>query len=141
MKLTKTIQLSRLPSQKHVGTTFAGENATLSGWGKTSDAGSVATKLQFVSNPILTNDVCSEIMAGLDIPPTQICQSGDGIKSACNGDSGGPLVTDVDGKKPVQVGIVSYGLVYGCQKGYASAYTRVSEYLDWIQENSDVKIV
>lgn len=92
-----------------------------------------------MSNPILTNAECGANM-GLNIPASQICQSGAGIKGACNGDSGGPLVVDVDGGKPVQVGITSYGLIYGCEQGYAAAYTRVTSFLDWIQENSDVKI-
>lgn len=45
VKLSSTIQLSRLPSKEYVGETFAGQNSTLSGWGKTSDG-----KLQFDVN-------------------------------------------------------------------------------------------
>jgi hypothetical protein len=38
-----------------------------------------------------------------------------------------------------QIGIVSYGITY-CLSGYPSAFTRVTGFLDWIGENTDVKI-
>jgi len=47
------------------------------------------------------------------------------------GDSGGPLV-QYEGRIPVQIGIVSWG-VYPC--GIArvpSVYTRVASFVDWI---------
>lgn len=46
------------------------------------------------------------------------------------GDSGGPLT--VDG---VLVGLVSWAL--GCARvSYPTVFTRVSEYIDWIEKNS-----
>ncbi|XP_044726943.1 brachyurin-like [Chrysoperla carnea] len=137
--LNEQINIVPLPKRSDASNQFAGEQGTLSGWGKTSDSGSISPVLRFMSNPILTNSECSANMAGLNIPSTQICSSGEGLKGACNGDSGGPLVVYENGK-PKQVGIVSYGLIYGCVKGYASAYTRVTSFLDFIEENSDVII-
>jgi hypothetical protein len=49
---------------------------------------------------------------------------------ACNGDSGGPLVGFVGSKKPVLLGIVSYG--EGDCLESPTIFTRVSAYLDWI---------
>lgn len=40
----------------------------------------------------------------------------------------------------IQVGIVSFGLAFGCEKGIPPAFTRVSKYLDWLASNTDVEI-
>lgn len=76
----------------------------------------------------------------MQIPPTQICQSGKGKRGACSGDSGGPLVTKEADGKPVQIGLTSYGLAFGCALGLPTSYTRTTEYLDWIVANSDAKL-
>ncbi|XP_044732386.1 brachyurin-like [Chrysoperla carnea] len=140
VQLTEKIQLSRLPTYSDKSKDYVGEVSTISGWGKTRDSSNVSPDLRYVSNPIITNTDCSKSMVNLNIPKTQICQAGTGIKGSCGGDSGGPLVVIAEDGKPVQVGLTSYGLIYGCEKGYASAYTRVTEYLDWISEHSDVII-
>lgn len=49
------------------------------------------------------------------------------------GDSGGPLVCMVN-KHMTLVGIISWGI--GCgQKDVPGVYTKVTNYLDWIQDN------
>uniref|UniRef100_T1JI71 limulus clotting factor C n=1 Tax=Strigamia maritima TaxID=126957 RepID=T1JI71_STRMM len=57
----------------------------------------------------------------------------DGSRDACLGDSGGPLVVESSPQVWHQVGVVCIG--YGCgMKGYPGVYTRVSEYLPWIEQ-------
>lgn len=52
----------------------------------------------------------------------------------CTGDSGGPLVVEHDGKK-VLVGVVSSS-PSRCASERPSTFTRVSEFLKWIQDNT-----
>lgn len=55
------------------------------------------------------------------------------LHDACQGDSGGPLVCE-NKKLMTLVGIISWGL--GCgQKDVPGVYTKVINYLDWIQDN------
>ncbi|ALC43176.1 CG6592 [Drosophila busckii] len=70
---------------------------------------------------------------------TNICTSGRNARSTCNGDSGGPLVLQRrHSKKRVLVGITSFGSIYGCDRGYPAAFTKVASYLDWISDETGV---
>ncbi|MFN3971336.1 MAG: S1 family serine peptidase [Gemmobacter sp.] len=62
----------------------------------------------------------------------------EGGRTACSGDSGGPLVVALKDGSYVQAGVVSWGLSgaggKGCnEKAPFSAYTRVSNYLPWME--------
>lgn len=55
------------------------------------------------------------------------------LHDACQGDSGGPLVCMIN-KHMTLVGIISWGI--GCgQKDVPGVYTKVTNYIDWIQDN------
>ena len=63
-----------------------------------------------------------------------------GGKTACQGDSGGPLVVPLENGSYIQAGVVSWGLSASetrtCKENATfSAYTRVSNYLPWLEEN------
>lgn len=62
----------------------------------------------------------------------------EGGKTACSGDSGGPLVVPLEDGSYVQAGVVSWGLSaqngQGCEEtALFSAYTRVSNFLPWLE--------
>lgn len=58
-----------------------------------------------------------------------------GGKDACQGDSGGPLVVSDQQSGYRLTGIVSWG--NGCAlRHYPGVYTRVSRYIDWLEENT-----
>merc|ERR1711971_1083551 len=116
------------------GSQYEGKKTWVYGWGTTDEGGSTSKILQKTQVEITGNEACSEEGYGESITPQQICAYTEGT-DACQGDSGGPLSYD-NNCKHEQVGVVSYG--YGCaRKNYPGVYTRVTQYMDWIQEQTE----
>lgn len=111
-------------------------NVTALGYGHTSFAGQSSDQLLKASLMVIPNGECEKYyqtdrdVASSGLADTHLC-AGDPEHSrdTCQGDSGGPLVTDT-GK--FIVGITSFG--FGCAGAAPSIYTRVSSYIDWIEE-------
>ena len=104
------------------------------GWGLTAENGLTSTHLREVTVPVVTNAVCSAGYAsdGITIADTMLCAgSAQGGKDSCQGDSGGPIaIKDTNGTWK-QIGVVSFGI--GCARpNKYGVYTRVSEFIDWI---------
>lgn len=53
-------------------------------------------------------------------------------KDTCGGDSGGPLQNVDDDGMALIAGIVSFG--WGCGTNHPAVYTRVAQYIDWIED-------
>ena len=93
--------------------------------------------LKFVSVPLIPNENCTTPHTAYDtslITSNMICAGYlEGGKDACKGDGGGPLI--VQNKEfAVIYGIVNFGV--GCARpDKAGVYTRVTNYIDWIQSN------
>merc|ERR1719320_1930525 len=113
--------------------TFAGDTATVIGWGRTSPGGNQSTILQEVDLTVTSNDYCKTNYSDLANPwpilRTNIC-AGDPGESACQGDSGGPLFIK-ENERYAEIGIVSWGMME-CL-GKPGVFTRVTEYKDWIR--------
>ncbi|CAH0394977.1 unnamed protein product [Bemisia tabaci] len=115
-----------------------GENATVTGWGRLSEGGTLPSVLQEVSVPIISNDKCKSMFlrAGRHefIPDIFMCAGfDDGGRDSCQGDSGGPLqVRGKDGKYFL-AGIISWGI--GCaEANLPGVCTRISKFVPWILE-------
>jgi len=137
------IKPSCLPSNGD--TADEGDLVTVTGWGKPSDnAGGISPVLRCVDDlPIISNSECNDVY-GI-VGPGVVCIDTTGGKGSCNGDSGGPLVTKAGSKKSAgqkwnQVGIVSFGSSSGCEVGYPAGFTRTEYYLDWISQETVIKI-
>ncbi|XP_011630694.2 LOW QUALITY PROTEIN: transmembrane protease serine 9-like [Pogonomyrmex barbatus] len=112
--------------------------AWLSGWGSTSRGifPDMPDKLQQVQMEYVDRDTCYEAVLKLTgsspVHETNVCTGPlhEGI-SACSGDSGGPLISRIGGK-PIQTGIVSWGIIPCGSDGAPSVYCRVSVFIDWI---------
>jgi len=107
---------------------FAGEVATLSGWGRLSYQGNQPTVLNEVDVTVKSNEECRGLYGGW-ITSNMMCAY-DLDKYQCNGDSGGPLAVQENGRSTL-IGIVSWSI-----KCSGSVQSRVTEQMDWILENT-----
>uniref|UniRef100_A0A8C6S1J1 trypsin n=1 Tax=Nannospalax galili TaxID=1026970 RepID=A0A8C6S1J1_NANGA len=106
----------------------AGTQCLISGWGNTLSNGvNNPDLLQCLDAPLLSQSACEAAYPG-QITKNMVCAGFlEGGKDSCQGDSGGPVVC----KGQLQ-GVVSWG--YGCaQKGLPGVYTKVCNYVNWIQ--------
>uniref|UniRef100_A0A182JMI8 Uncharacterized protein n=1 Tax=Anopheles atroparvus TaxID=41427 RepID=A0A182JMI8_ANOAO len=134
IQYTDRIQPVRLPARSDTRL-FAGFIGTVSGFGIYDTANPRPSDvLNYAANPVMTNADCLAQWGPELIEDQNICQSGDGGRTACNSDSGGPMTVQDNGS--LQVGIVSFGDA-ACDGRLPSVYMRVSYYLEWIEANSD----
>nr|XP_023023062.1 complement C1r subcomponent-like [Leptinotarsa decemlineata] len=112
------------------------------GWGRTDFAGENSDRLMAVTLNIFENERCYRTyQSNKDLPKgitsSMLC-AGElkGGKDTCQGDSGGPLLITKEGNqcKFYIVGITSFGKSCG-QVNTPAIYTRVSEYIPWIEQN------
>lgn len=93
----------------------------------------ISQQLNFKNTQTMTNIECQAAhgptgFASL-ILQTNICGfTGAGL-GVCRGDSGSPLTAGTS-----LIGLVSFAS--GCGAGFPDVYTRVSEYHDWIMQNT-----
>jgi len=125
---------------------LAGVNATVAGWGTVRYGGKTSTVMRHVTIPVVPNAPCDASYRQLqdfsEIFPVGITQNvmmcagvTDGGKDACQGDSGGPLMWETGSGRWEVLGVVSFG--YRCAvKGFPGVYTRVTNFLDWINGNA-----
>ncbi|XP_031619926.1 transmembrane protease serine 9-like [Contarinia nasturtii] len=135
--ITDFIRPICLPTRK--SNTYVGTKAVATGWGTLKEDGKPSCILQEVEVPIMANNVCVENTNYTQkmITENMLCAGypGVGKKDSCQGDSGGPLIAARPDKLYELVGVVSWG--NGCARpNYPGVYTRVTQYLDWIRENS-----
>jgi len=141
--LSKNVRLSCLPERRSGDIDYlAGRMATVTGWGKTSDRARGAPNVPNYARdrPIITNAKCKETY-GISINDGNICIDTTGGIGVCNGDSGGPLnlQTNIPGKY-IQVGVASYVSNAGCESGEPHAFARVTEFLDFIAQRTNLDV-
>jgi len=113
------------------GLDIVGKNATVLGWGMINDAGDFSDSLRGVEVEILENNDCHKLYGIMT--ENMMCTSGSNGRGTCFGDSGGPAIVIQPDGSFVQVGILSFGALAGCEKGYPSGQVLVHKYIDWIQ--------
>lgn len=120
------------PDDVASGAIVPGVMSWVTGWGLTSVSPNVIpTALQKVQLPLISRTQASTVWSS--IPSTDLMAGYlNGNKDACNGDSGGPLVVPVSGEYRL-AGIVSWGSATCNTYG---AYTRVSDFGNWILKNT-----
>ncbi|XP_037951152.1 serine protease 7 [Teleopsis dalmanni] len=111
------------------------ELLVVAGWGRTLLARQSNVKMQLLI-PVNDHDSCVRKFSSrrINIIETQLCAGGEFAKDSCDGDSGGPLMRRGFKKRWYLEGIVSFGNRCGLE-GWPGVYTRVADYIDWIQSN------
>lgn len=118
-----------------------GVDATVAGWGTTTEGGSISTSLRSVTVPIQTDAVCADAypdgfaVSGetLEYEASNMLCAGEpsGGKDSCAGDSGGPLAAQAADTSWRLIGTVSFG--FGCARaGYPGVYSRLTTTSSWI---------
>lgn len=125
------VQVIKLPSAS-IGS-LVGETVISSGWGVYNDASKESPNLlHYVRLQVMPFDKCKNFYPSVQ-DDKHICLDGAQRTSTCQGDSGGPsVIEEEDGFKVI--GVTSFGSAIGCDKGFPSVVTRVSNYIDWINE-------
>ncbi|KAM3913226.1 complement C1s subcomponent [Leptodactylus fuscus] len=122
-----------LPDKSEPDRPAINEVGYVAGWGKTEKR--AKTKyLQFVSIPLRDLEYCKKIVPKTyTVTSNMMCAGGDGFDS-CDGDSGGPFMfEDLKNREYKRLylgGIVSWGI----ECGKYGMYTKVQNYLDWIEK-------
>ncbi|MBJ6764854.1 serine protease [Myxococcaceae bacterium JPH2] len=114
-----------------------GATMLAAGWGLTREGGtSTSSLLMQVAVPVVSYATLNAGYStqGIHIDDTAMLGAGyaQGGKDSCQGDSGGPL-SSKSGSNYVLQGITSFGV--GCARAnLPGIYTRVSNYISWIQQ-------
>lgn len=106
----------------------------VSGWGQTEQGADSAVQ-RYVEISGKNNEVCDKAFAplGITLSEDQICVGGERGKDSCRGDSGGPLIYE-EGLVSYIIGIVSLGAQKCGTENHPGVYTKVVNYLDWIED-------
>lgn len=117
---------------------FARTRAIAIGFGlqNTTDT-TLAPILQWAELNIISNWECVRYFPFLFARRSVVCARGGALQSTCQGDSGGPLV---EAQNRTLIGLTSFGHPTGCHHGIPQGYTRVSQYLRWINEITAINI-
>ncbi|XP_049548101.1 brachyurin-like [Anopheles darlingi] len=131
------IQAVALP-EANLAETFLNRVATVSGFGRTSDAsGAISQTLNFVDLTVISNIECMGTYGPATIIDSTLCAVGRDAtnQGTCNGDSGGPLTVSENGQS-LQIGVVSFVAAAGCEAGFPSGYVRTTHFREWIRQNA-----
>ncbi len=108
------------------------QTLTVAGWGTTSSGGVPSARLKAAT--IFVDTGCGQYPSSEIIDSAMFCAAAPDTDS-CQGDSGGPVVLSDDNGTSSLAGVVSWG--YGCaQAAYPGVYTRVSNYIDWVESHT-----
>jgi len=108
-----------------------GAGLVTTGWGTTSEGGSISNALLKVAVPAVTKETCEVAYPGGQITDRMICAGyEEGGKDSCQGDSGGPLLVGSS-----LAGVVSWGEGCARPKKYG-VYAKVNSEVAWINETA-----
>ncbi|XP_046451188.1 anionic trypsin-2-like [Daphnia pulex] len=128
-KATTKLMLSQKPVGKvSLGfNSYANLSAVIAGWGRITPGGKTSPLLlKKVNATIQDNQICTSYYGNNTFFGTNMLCATSPV--ACLDDTGSPII--IDG---VQVGITMWGTMCSGATAYSGIYTRVTTYLDWIE--------
>lgn len=134
LRLNSSLQfngnVSAIALPEYNSTPEAGSNATMVGWGSTSNSSqpSFPRRLQWAVAPVISLEDCIPLASGVP-GVNHLCTADLPAVSICTRDGGGPLV-----QEGVVVGIASWNLNPCTIYPYPSIFCQVSSFLDFIYE-------
>lgn len=128
----KPIQFSCNYTEPDVPTVVAGTGLTSDAERKSSSS------LQWTNLTTISNEQCTKIFGPIET--SNLCAVGKQKYGSCQGDSGTALIREVNDTQ-IQIGVLSWGVINGCERGYPSVYTRLSDNIDWIKLHTNVSCV
>ncbi|KAM7351668.1 brachyurin [Cochliomyia hominivorax] len=141
VNLSDKVKLITLAPSYMTQSFLQGEVVTSAGWGRISDNDTrLNDQLYYADTRIIGYEKCMCFyLPGLVSRRSHICADGSKGRGGCDGDSGGPLIYQHKGVI-YQVGLTSFGSSGGCEIGFPTVYTRITNYLGWIARKTDIKI-
>lgn len=137
LTLNEYVQPARLPSVRHMDSTFTNQRATVAGWGSITPW--VSPFMRFIRSQVMGRLSCRISYPGL-VHRNNICTGGAIGQSPCQGDSGVAItVQEIDSNQTV-IGVLSFGSGLGCGSNRPAVYTLVGPYLPWIHTVTDVPL-
>nr|AYV99608.1 venom polypeptide [Dolopus genitalis] len=118
---------------------LVGRTGVISGFGLIGNSGGPAQELRYLPRRIMEPKYCNSAYPTRFSSSSHVCVDGSYAKSACPGDSGGPLVLEEANGSGILVGLTSFGSM-SCEMGYPTVYTRITSYLNWINQKTDTSI-
>lgn len=102
---------------------------------------SISNYLKYENMRLISNSECANVYGTSVIKASTLCAIGSERtnQNVCQGDSGGPMVTEEDGGY-IQIGIVSFVSNRGCSTGDPSGYIRTASFLDWIAQQTGIRM-
>ncbi|KAL5292132.1 hypothetical protein ACFFRR_011131 [Megaselia abdita] len=123
-----------LASRNEVGHVYDQEHVIASGWGRTSDQSSTTNQLRYVDMYTEAQKTCEGFYYPGTVTAGNVCTNTEyGRRTTCQGDSGGPLVLQRTGRL---IGATSFVSQAGCTSGAPAVFTKITHFLDWIQQNT-----
>lgn len=107
-----------------------GTNLTAAGFGRVSNSRGAQTLQKTDKLAYISNEKCSEAWVR-EFPGNVMCALDPAGSDVCQGDSGGPLVT---ADRKMILGVVSFGPPDCTNEAIPSVYTRISEFVDFVEE-------
>lgn len=136
---TVNIRPVRLPNRRQATQTFENQQARISGWGTPGTGEAAPVRFLLVAFAQVISQAACRIRFPNSSSERTLCIDGT-TANICNGDFGGPVtIQDADGIT-TQIGVASFINPLGCTRGFPGGFTRVSFFLNWIGQNSDVII-